>query len=169
MTNLSLTKDDGLLYFVPPSAITAVLSTVNAKNPAHPKARSVVFSTIRGLSVTQLAASAEEVFALIADQAPAENGPEWFRIPSGGDASYINPAAVTHVEEARLEASDELVVRVWFSRTDGLDVFADGDHSPEFLDQAAALIGRSSERSTVINPPRPAPRSPIPGGRRSKK
>lgn len=135
--NVSLTKDDGLILMLPAGSITAVLSTEAAKNPDHPTARSVVFSTFRGLSIFFLSQTAKDAFQAVSER--AEPGREWLQLPIRTDAQYIDPAAVSAVEGVRLEG-DEQVLRVWFDRNDGQTVYADASHSDDLVASLAALI-----------------------------
>ena len=140
--NVSLTKDDGLILMLPAGSITAVLSTATAKNPEHPNAKSVVFSTFRGFSMFFLSQTAKEAFKALSER--SEPGREWLELPIRDDAQYIDPAAVSAVEGERLEEHEQ-VLRVWFTRGDGQPVYADATHSDALLDRVAPLIGSGAE------------------------
>ena len=147
--NVSLTKDDGLILVLPAGSITAVLSTVTAKNAEHPTAKSVVFSTFRGFSIFFLSQTAREAFAALTER--AEPGRDWLELPIGDDAQYIDPASVTAAEGERL--GEQQVVRVWFARGDGQPVYADADHSNELLGRVSALIGAVPGGGQTSQPP----------------
>lgn len=151
--NVSLTKDDGLILVLPAGSITAVLSTASAKNPEHPDAKAVVFSTFRGLSIFFLSQTAKEAFKALSERSVP--GREWLELPIRDDAQYIDPAAVSAVEGERLEEGDQ-VLRVWFTRGDGQPVYADANHSVSLLEQISTLIGRDA--TAPEQAPKPAVR-----------
>ena len=136
--NVSLTKDDGLILVLPAGSITAVLSTAAARNPEHPDAKSVVFSTFRGFSIFFLSQTAKEAFKTLSER--SEAGREWLELPIRDDSQYIDPTAVSAVEGERLEDSEQ-VLRVWFTRGDGQPVYADANHSDALLQRISDLIG----------------------------
>lgn len=155
MSNVCLTKDDGLVLILPTECVVAVITLATDKEPPkeRPKARSLIVTTFRGFSVHFLDMPATAAFEALADKAAAPG--EWLSLPAAGDASYLNPKGVAAVEGIVLP-SGELGLRVYYDRPDGGVGFTDVDLTPETLERLAVLVGGRDTGDNAPADPRPS-------------
>lgn len=130
MPNAIFKKEDDLTLVLPANSITGVIAY--AEDEAHPSAKSLLFATIRGLTIYFLKDTAKEAFEKI--QKASNETKEWFELEApNDDATYLEPQAVLSVEEVKGPKGD-MRLRVWYTRADGQQVFSDVSHSPEALE-----------------------------------
>lgn len=165
MPNISLIKDDDLALVHPSLNVVAILpQTRDIPNERHKEAKSILISNFRQTSIYFLAQSGDDVFAEI-EKAEKDEPRKWLRLPAKSDTASVLQSAVVMCEgvnllreyEERMEQrgnrpdgdedqdeeeapDDEVVLRVWFRRPDGVEVYTHADYSDDLLKKVSDVM-----------------------------
>lgn len=115
MSNVILTKDDGLVCSLPAASVVAILSTaLETASAKRPHLRSVLISSFRGGARPGLAHTAAEAADEVEKARPDEVAPSWVELSSGEDVTRIMPGLIRGFDQL-----NEALMRVDFERPDG--------------------------------------------------
>lgn len=158
MSNITLTKSDGLSLTLPADSIRAIISLAIAPTqPGRENARSVLVTDFRGMSVYLMSHTARD----IADQHEQATAPKgalrlkkpktWVVFQAGDDQSYFEEGTVVASEGVSYPLQDGGPkvdrLRLHWKRPDQQFGTDDVDLSPENLKAAGAVVSEKEAQS----------------------
>jgi hypothetical protein len=126
MPNVALTQANGLVVNLPANSITGVFSSALDKPPENglPAPASVIFSTVKGLSVYSLAHPAKDVLEQIKVSLGKSKPQDFVIVASGDDVSAIQAETVEFFEQVKNwnDAGPETNLMIHFKDHQGKDM-----------------------------------------------